>query len=359
MTTGRTSWPGYRVYYFDRERTDALLLDGVRPALAPAGDRWFFVRHWHRGPHLKICLLLDDDEARQVTEPIRRGVADYLESRPSRARLDGPTVLAAHRVLAETEHIDEPLTPLATDNTVVAAAYDRRLEILGGAEAADLFEDFYRATNQPVFTALRAFADGADAWATGMKMMWAVAATSGMPLRRAFLSFRSHAEGFIMGSPHPAETRRFLENSQRPRAEPLADALRGLLADMDAGRPPSLIADVLTALSELRGRIANAVTDGHVSLPAEGPSKQREWDHRMLRDSPFHEALQRRPDYHLLIAGDRSFQTYRIQLNLLYLHLSRLGLSGLDRMVLAYLAAGAVEDVLGVSALDLVSGSNS
>jgi hypothetical protein len=51
---------------------------------------------------------------------------------------------------------------------------------------------------------------------------------------------------------------------------------------------------------------------------------------------------------------DPRFLRYRLMLNYTYLHLTRLGVPGLHRYLLCHLAANAVEEVYGVSALDLV-----
>jgi len=57
---------------------------------------------------------------------------------------------------------------------------------------------------------------------------------------------------------------------------------------------------------------------------------------------------------HLLV-DDPEFKRYRLLLNYTYLHLARLGVTGYERFRLCHLAANAVEEALGVDAMEAVA----
>jgi len=74
----------------------------------------------------------------------------------------------------------------------------------------------------------------------------------------------------------------------------------------------------------------------------------------LLTASPMHRAIAGSTAYKQMMYRDPRFLRYRLMLNYTYLHLSRLGVPGLTRYLLCHLAANAVEEVYGVSALQLV-----
>ena len=75
-----------------------------------------------------------------------------------------------------------------------------------------------------------------------------------------------------------------------------------------------------------------------------------------LGHSAFQSYLANTPEYRDRLYGSPWFHTFRLLVNLLYLHLARLGVAPRQRYTLCHLAASAVESSLGVSALDLISG---
>ncbi|MYV91153.1 hypothetical protein GT350_13055, partial [Streptomyces sp. SID1034] len=87
---------------------------------------------------------------------------------------------------------------------------------------------------------------------------------------------------------------------------------------------------------------------------AEIPTDEENGIGELLTSSPLHRAISGSATYKEMMYRDPRFLRYRLMLNYTYLHLSRLGLPGLTRYLLCHLAADAVEEVYGVSALELV-----
>src|SRR5699024_7529776 len=69
------------IYYY-AENKDALLLDCVQPLTLELGPRLrhvYFLRHWLRGPHVKLCLAGDAAAVRELIYPrVRAAVERYL-----------------------------------------------------------------------------------------------------------------------------------------------------------------------------------------------------------------------------------------------------------------------------------------
>jgi hypothetical protein len=268
-------------------------------------------------------------------------------------------LLAQHRVLARRERVTEPLTPFTPDNSVRLERFDRRAGILGGEEAAALLESFYAGTDDHCFDALDLVRRGADRRALALDLLWAVVLAPEAPLPRGYVSYRSHAEGFILGATTPDRMRETLERESARRRPVLLAALDRFLTGYGgpAARPTGRygpVAGVLGVLRGLRPAIRELATAGGFALPLESAGGRRLWDPDLLRHSPFHQRLQGSPGYHRLLR-DVDFAVERVLLNLVYLQLTRLGVRPAERSLLVQLAADTIEARLGTTAFDVIA----
>jgi hypothetical protein len=76
-----------------------------------------------------------------------------------------------------------------------------------------------------------------------------------------------------------------------------------------------------------------------------------------LAHSAFHSALESDQERKRALYQDSWFQTYRLMLNLLYLHLGRLGLRPVERFLLCHLVANAVEQTFDINATAMLQQS--
>src|SRR5215831_19211950 len=110
-----SSWHTVCVYYYDERGHDDLILDTVRPlftVLTEIVAGAYFVRHWRRGPHLRLNLHTSEESLRRKVLPaIETTVGSYLRAHPSSSTVDPTDFLEAHRKLAEAEREDGPLWP--------------------------------------------------------------------------------------------------------------------------------------------------------------------------------------------------------------------------------------------------------
>jgi len=334
------SWPGLRVHYHDEP--DALILDAVRPVLAGAPDA-FFVRHWSGGPHLRLCFPGPEPAFAGVGPAAVRSLRTWLLDHPSRARLDPARLRHDQHLLAAHEAMAEPLPPAASDNSAELAPYDRRLAELGGVEAAAVVEEFYAGTNPAVYAGLEAIRSGGSRTATALDLMWAVVHAHGAGVVHPFVSLRTHAEVFLAAAHDPVGCRDLFTGQFAARRRALVERLDGLVG---GAAWPADVAIVLDRLTAARPRVAELIGDGRVNLWDTTPPPR-------LRQTGFLDQLEGGQVLAMLGASPE-FAIWRVTINLLYLHLTRLGISPFQRALLAYLAAATLEECLGVRAIDVV-----
>jgi len=99
-------WVSAHLFYHGH--LDLLLVDLVAPLteeLAAAGtcDRYFFLRYWDGGPHVRLRLHAPVAVHGQVAVRVERAAARFFRERPSRDALDPAVYLAEARRLARRE----------------------------------------------------------------------------------------------------------------------------------------------------------------------------------------------------------------------------------------------------------------
>jgi hypothetical protein len=358
-----SSWHCAQIHYYDGDRTDDLILDCVRPllqALAPDIERGFFLRHWLRGPHLRVCLSAPEATFREVLRPrLEAIVGSHLAGHPSKVAIDETSLLAAHRQLAAREQEEGPLAPLEPDNSIRYRPHDRRLRVLQSEAAACLLEDFYCETTPLVFDMLdHVRAGGRSARLTlALDLMLATAHTQWPDIRRGFISFRSHAEGFIVQAADPAARRAQCQETYRSQADRLGKRLGAILDGLDQHREGvPFVGSWVACLARFRAAADALIAAGEVSFAAADPREgDARWDPSLLQHSRFHQLLQDNGARLAFMREDPGFLGFRLMLNYLYLHLNRLGVRPFERGLLCHLAAATVEDRFGISAEDFVA----
>ncbi|MEJ3653466.1 thiopeptide maturation pyridine synthase [Actinomycetes bacterium KLBMP 9759] len=352
--TWQGSWHSAQVHRHGPDGTDDLLLDAVRPLLAEIADDVegaFFTRHWRRGPHIRIQVCCADEAWPAVRELITRRMEEYIGAHPSAGHPDPDGELVLHARLAELEHESGPLEPWHPDDSVQFEPFDHRLHVLGTQETADMLTEFHVASTPLAFDALAAMRDGEQLSALALRLMFASAELGCPPVSRGFLSYRSHAEGFLANTGDPAAMRSRFEQVYRRNSESLGELLTEVLADLGNGgtadgdpardSPAWLLRAWVPEARRVLARATVLTEEGTVQLaPIEVPADDGPDG---LVVSSFHRSLF--GDEEVRRALSQSwFTVYRVLLNFQYLLFGRLGMAPRDRFLLCYLAARTVED---------------
>ncbi|MGH3897438.1 MAG: thiopeptide maturation pyridine synthase [Pseudonocardiaceae bacterium] len=351
------SWHNVGVYYYDDARRDDLILDCVRPLFASLAPRpSFFVRHWLRGPHLRLRFHTTADDVDRVVIPaVADQVGGWLATHPSTAHLDETALLVTHEQLAKREHEPGPLSPFYPDNSIQYLPCDRRIEVLGSEAAASLVEGFYVDTTEATFAMLDRIRGGTSRLNLALDLMWATAHSAGS-VTRGYVSYRAHSEARIMTAPDPVALRSFFEQQYRVRAPALVERLQHVLDTVDgAGGDVPFVREWVRTVNRLYRRSAQLINDGAITLSVPEPGV---WFYdEVTAHSAFHRALSSNPAHLEMMRTSARFHTWRIIVNCCYLHLTRLGIRPFERSLLGFLVSEAVEEHFGVSAVELVTAS--
>lgn len=353
-------WHSYHVFYHDDQTP--LILDAVRPLFRRLdGDvgALSYLRHWRRGPHVRLNVRCTDETGRDVVAPaVHEVVGGYLAERPSTARLDPAALLPEHRRLARQELDPGPIRPWCADNSIHPAPFEDRSHVLGGPEAAEMLAGFYADTTDLAFAMTETVAAGGGKRALAFDLMAATAhALSGIGLWEGFVSYRSHAEAFLSRSPAGARLRERWDAQYERHAEALTERVRTLVAGLD--RPPGRVPYVgewAEILGRYRRRGLRLIAGGRLTMdpPVFGDAEEEARAARGVAEmSDFHRALLASESWPKTLSADW-FTAYRLMLNYTYLHLTRLGMTPMERYLVCHLLARAVEECYGVSAMELI-----
>lgn len=350
-------WRNVGVYYYDDERRDDLILDCVRPLFARLAPRpSFFLRHWLRGPHLRLRFHTTADDVDRIVRPaVADQVGGWLATHPSTARLDETALLATHEWLAKREREPGPLSPLYPDNSIQYLPCDRRIDVLGSEAAAALVEDFYVDTTEATFAMLDRIRGGTSRLNLALDLMWATARAVGS-VKKGYVSYRSHSEARIMTAADPAALRLFFEQQYRSRAAALRERLDQVLGTLDGAYDDvPFVREWVQAMARLRAQAESLIADGAVTLSVREPGSW--FPDEMVAHSAFHRALAGNAAHLEMMRTSVRFHAFRVLTNCCYLQLTRLGIRPFERSLLGFLVAEAAEERFGVSAVETVTAS--
>lgn len=364
------SWHSIHVHYYDPD-LDRLLLEAVRPffeQVRPLVTTGYFQRHWRRGPHLRLVLRTDPGRFGSSIYPAAKEViGGYLARYPSRADPDPQQLLPLHRRLAELEQEDGPLLPWRPDNSLHAIRHDHRLGVLGSRAAADLQARFLAATTGVAFRMLDQVRAHGQRQRLGFDLLVALAhALGGGTLLDGAVSYRSHAEAFLSHWPEGIGRRRAWDRYYRCHASELVERVGAVIRTVDQrSATVPFVTEWVDLLAAFRDHGRELIRAGTITLDPSAPAEaealpaEAEVDAVPLPAPPpplseFHRALAANRWWQQQVRPSAGFAAHRLVLNYQYLHLTRLGITPVERMLLCHLAANAAEEDAGRSILDLV-----
>lgn len=195
---GSDSRPGWASWHLHvnssaRSVTDRVLIEVVRPLVeSHPGWRWFFVRFWQGGPHLRLRIAGPDAvEQRLVTEDLMVRLPAAARLRPDEPPLDEAEYRAsAHQHAAGERGGDRVVADLQSVG-VRRQAYEPETERYGGASVLAESEELFCASSE-LALAMVASTDG-----TPMRMRMALAGT--MSAVAALPDDRSQADYYARG----------------------------------------------------------------------------------------------------------------------------------------------------------------
>ncbi|WP_062357762.1 thiopeptide maturation pyridine synthase [Herbidospora yilanensis] len=343
-------WRAVQIRYYEQAKDD-LILDCVRPLVERLDGligRPYIVRHWRRGPHLRLNLRATArDWDREILPVATETITGYLRDHPSTARLDERDHLAAHRLLAAREDETGPLQPWYPDNSLQTEPYDDRLHIFGGTALADLVDAAAAESTRLTFGTLDRIRRGElTLFEVAIDLMVAVAHVSVPPIARGYMSYRSHVAAATADFENRDAVTAAFEARYRANAPALRAAVVGVVESVDGGEPAAHVQDWIAFTRRQKELALPLLAAGKIDLDAS--------DRRVDRRHPvdYFDVLLSTDRYRTEVLGSDWFRAHRLVVNMLYAHLARLGVTPLQRHLLCHLVASAVEEEYGVSPLE-------
>ncbi|MEO8970177.1 MAG: lantibiotic dehydratase C-terminal domain-containing protein [Ktedonobacteraceae bacterium] len=161
-------WISIHIFY--SSNANPLIVDCLAPLidlLRKRGliRRYFFIKYWMEGPHVRLRLLLaegvEEEEVKRVIEPV---IAEYLQRRPALYDLDSEQFRAFHKDMFIAEYGKEIWVekygedgemPLRANNSFHYIEYEPEYLRYGGVEGVELAEWHFEKSSDIVIRLLR------------------------------------------------------------------------------------------------------------------------------------------------------------------------------------------------------------
>lgn len=144
-------WHSLHIHYYDPQ--DALLLDAIAPLVNSDQNsrplRWFFLRYWKQGPHIRLRLFLEDSTAGAILSTAQTRISEYLVEHPS---TNAPPDTRLKEILAAIANLDgldqQQAQELVPDNTLRLDHYEPEYDKYGGEIGVALAEDLFEQSSE-------------------------------------------------------------------------------------------------------------------------------------------------------------------------------------------------------------------
>lgn len=280
-------WMAFHVFY--ASDANPILVECVRPLVARLRadgllDRWFFIKYWEEGPHLRIRLRPSDAAAAdEVRARALAALTGFLERRPAlyEVAVDDLQDLYRRMYLAEygPEQWDEVygaegVMPIQPNNTVVERPYEPEHDRYGGPGGTELAERHFEVSSDTVVGLLATTSTHVRPLQLGLSMQLSLG------LAYAFLTddaavlefFRSYRTFWETTYQEPSDDQHesfdvSFERTWETFAPRLA-RIRAVCADPDAAAP-GLEGAWARHARALRAQVDAAWADGTLAFPAD------------------------------------------------------------------------------------------
>jgi len=153
-----TGWVSAHLFY--QGDLDRLLVELIAPLaaeLVSAGlaDRYFFLRYWDGGPHVRLRLAAPAAAREQVRARVASGAASFFRERPSRDVVDDAGYLADAARLARAERMRRYARRPYPNNSLAFIPYRPEYERYGRAAAMRAVERHFVESSAIAMSLLR------------------------------------------------------------------------------------------------------------------------------------------------------------------------------------------------------------
>lgn len=166
MTVTDDRWIALHVFY--ASDSNPVLTDAVRPLVAELRredllERWFFIKYWMEGPHVRLRLLPRRAEDRARVQAIaEERLAAFLRRRPALYEVDADGTSEVYKKLFLAEYSEEEYEerygdghmPFRPNNSVHSFPYELEFDRYGGPEGMELAQWHFEHSSDVVLELL-------------------------------------------------------------------------------------------------------------------------------------------------------------------------------------------------------------
>jgi thiopeptide-type bacteriocin biosynthesis protein len=232
------AWQSLHIYY--ERRQEPLLTECIGPLVSSARGRglvrWFFLRYWKGGPHVRLRFQFEPAATPALGDALVARIVEYLRLNPSERRMTGDELERSQRVLAALEGEPADSIVVYPNNMVMPMPYLPEYEKYGGAVGVADAESLFDASSDVVMMLLHD-AGGASTSRLGiaLSMMLAAFRAAGYAeheIVEAFAAYVRFCQRFV-----PAGTWQAWQTKVAERPEALRRC-RAAMRVPDASRQP-------------------------------------------------------------------------------------------------------------------------
>lgn len=351
-------WHTLRIYDHAKDKK-GLILDGIRPVIDKLrGEgllhRVYFLRHWVRGPHIRLNMECDPDTFRLLVRPrVVIHLENYFREHPS-SSIDEKKLLPYHQELAKMELVNEPLSPFYPNQSIQDAPYDTKTFL--GKEGLRLKEDYCTETYDFVIHFLERARHQQEAFLYDMIHLMVGMVASINDIRRTYLSFRSHSESMLHAYDRTGKLRAYFQSKYKENRESIHKVIIETIRLVETGNSfvDPIFKEWIEFVKRFYAKVKELVLQGKVRPPL----PQDLEPHYRKTGVPEQWVVSEHSDFHNLLYSQKNiesfldspyFKSFRLMLNFLYTTFSQLGVKPIERFYLGFLVANAVEDIYGIN----------
>jgi len=120
-------------------------------------NRFFFLRYWTRGFHLRLRFLAHDERsAGVIQDKVFRRIQEYMNHDPSSRRVDEQAYAELQMKHAALERIDTDIMELVANNSITIERYEPEYNKYGGRLGVEIAENVFDRSSACVLSILPA-----------------------------------------------------------------------------------------------------------------------------------------------------------------------------------------------------------
>ncbi|MGP4060419.1 lantibiotic dehydratase C-terminal domain-containing protein [Halobacillus sp. H74] len=346
-------WNTLNLYYHGSDKNKVIIneIDPIIQYLKSENliEGFYFVRHWVKGPHLRLNFKCDSTLFNHQVIPIVSGKLEkFLKHYPSED-IKEVDVHTHYKELAKMELITEDIFPFEDNNSIKTSTYETHT--LLGKQGLFVKEKYCTETYGLIVELLRRSNERKDQLFNDLMHIMILCISTVDDMRFTYLSFRSHSESMLHGFDKNNRLRDRFENQYNKNQKLIMSIIKRIerkeLND-------EFFVKWVNHFNQFHSLVKKLVENKEIKppMPEDTENFYREngfpknWVTKDM--SNFHNMLYSRKSFDSVINSD-IFNTLRIMLNVLYVTFGQVGIKPLERYYLCYLVANGVEDFFNIN----------